>query len=423
MQKLTRILTYELKTSFRRPSFLFITFGIPLAALIIFLVVNARTAKSPATVEKEAEPQLVNEGYIDPGGLVQKIPWDLPQNVLRAYPSEDQALSALEAGEIRAYYIVPADYAQTGKLVYVRPEYIPLSDQGAQDWIMRWTLLYNLVGGDMQLARRIWQPAVITENNLSVQGSELSGECPMPGYTCESSALLRYLPMIILVFFFIAIMTTASLLLQNMSKEKENRLVEILLNSASPTELLVGKVTGLGILGLIQVTIYLGTIYFIFNRGRLALNLPPGYAIPPEFIALGFVFFVLGYAVYAFMMAAAGAMVPDAKSYTSTSMIVGSPLYIGYICTLMLSFNPNGTLATFLSLFPLTSPVVMMWRLVHGSVPTWQLLLAVALLIVTVILVALAVGRMFRAQLLLSGQPFSARRYLLALWKPEMVTG
>ncbi|MBP1704197.1 MAG: hypothetical protein H6Q38_3304, partial [Chloroflexi bacterium] len=47
MQKLTRILTYELKTSFRRPSFLFITFGIPLAALIIFLVVNARTAKSP----------------------------------------------------------------------------------------------------------------------------------------------------------------------------------------------------------------------------------------------------------------------------------------------------------------------------------------------------------------------------------------
>ena len=421
MQKLSRILIYELKTSFARPSFLIITFGIPLAALIIFIVVNARTAKSPASVEKETEPQLLTEGYIDPGGLVKRIPWDLPQNVLRSYPSEAQAVEALEAGAIQAYYLIPADYPQTGKMIYVRPEYIPLSEQGNQDWVMRWTLLYNLLDGDMQLAARIWQPAIITENNLSLQGSGLSGECPTPGYTCESSAMLRYLPLLVLVVFFIAIMSTASLLLQNMGKEKENRLIEVLLNSASPTELLVGKVTGLGILGLLQVTIYMGTIYFIFNNGRLALNLPPGFSVPLDFGTWGLLFFLLGYAEYAFLMAAAGALVPDAKSYTSTSMIVASPLYIGYLATLFLSFNPNGPLATFLSLFPLTSPVSMMWRMLHGSVPGWQLLLAAVLLVVTAILVAISVGRMFRAQVLLSGQPFSPQRYLLALWKPQVV--
>jgi ABC-2 type transport system permease protein len=64
-----------------------------------------------------------------------------------------------------------------------------------------------------------------------------------------------------------------------------------------------------------------------------------------------------------------------------------------------------------LSLFPLTSPIVMMMRLTIGGVPLWQVLLAVGLLILTAVLVVRAVARMFRAQVLLSGQPFSAKRY------------
>jgi len=127
----------------------------------------------------------------------------------------------------------------------------------------------------------------------------------------------------------------------------------------------------------------------------------------------------LGYALYAFIMAGAGAMIPDAKSYTSTAMIVAAPMYLGYMATIFASYGPDGPLMVALSLIPFTSPVVMPWRMAHGMVPAWQPLLAAVLLLITVILMARAVSRMFRAQLLLSGQPFRIQRYLQALVNPE----
>jgi ABC-2 type transport system permease protein len=325
----------------------------------------------------------------------------------------------MHAGDIQAYYIIPADYLLSGKLVYVRQGYSPLAENGMQDWAMRWVLMYNLVGGDVELARRVWTPAVVTETNLSAAESGLTEGCPIPGNTCETNMFLRLLPLAILVVFMITIMMTSSTLLQNMSKEKENRLLEVLLNAASPGQLLAGKILGLGILGLLQVTFWLGTVYIIINNGELALDLPPGFAIPASFIAWGFIFFLLGYALYAFMMAGAGAMIPDAKSYSSTALIVAAPMYLGYMATFFMGYDPNGPLMVAMSLIPFTSPVAMPWRMVHGTVPAWQPLLAAVLLLVTVILMARAVSRMFRAQVLLSGQPFRIQRYLQALINPE----
>jgi ABC-2 type transport system permease protein len=76
---------------------------------------------------------------------------------------------------------------------------------------------------------------------------------------------------------------------------------------------------------------------------------------------------------------------------------------------------PHGALPTLLSLFPLTAPIVMIMRLTIGGVPLWQPLLAVGLMVFTAVFVVRSVARMFRAQALLSGQPFSARRFARAL--------
>jgi ABC-2 type transport system permease protein len=75
----------------------------------------------------------------------------------------------------------------------------------------------------------------------------------------------------------------------------------------------------------------------------------------------------------------------------------------------------RGALPVALSLFPLTAPVVMIMRLTDGSVPLWQLLLSAGLMVVATYLIVRAVAAMFRAQHLLSGQPFSVRRYFGAL--------
>ena len=129
------------------------------------------------------------------------------------------------------------------------------------------------------------------------------------------------------------------------------------------------------------------------------------------------VYFLLGYALYASLMAGIGALVPDIKAGSQASSLVLIPLFIGYLLSVM-PFTlevPNGVLAITISLFPLTSPVAMVMRMTITAVPLWQLSLSLGLLVVTVILVLRAVGKIFRTQMILSGQTFTVRRYLRAL--------
>jgi ABC-2 type transport system permease protein len=232
---------------------------------------------------------------------------------------------------------------------------------------------------------------------------------------CESNLLIRYLPMIMLVLFYIFIMTGSSLLLSNISAEKENRVIEILVLSISPWQILTGKIIGLGIVGLLQMTAWVGTMYVLLRIGGGTFNLPVGFEIPPSLLAWGLVFFLLGYAVYATLMAGAGALVPNLKETAQVAWVVMMPIFASYLVGLFVIEDPHGRLATGLSLFPLTSPTMMMMRLTVGGVPLWQPLIAVALLVLTAILVLRAVAGMFHAQNLLSGQSFGVRRFYGAL--------
>jgi ABC-2 type transport system permease protein len=191
--------------------------------------------------------------------------------------------------------------------------------------------------------------------------------------------------------------------------------MELLLLSASPNQLLNGKVISYCILGFLQVLAWLGAVYLVFIIGGSTLSLPPGFSLPISLLIWGLVFFVLGYAVYATIMAGAGALTPKLSQYTSVYFVVSLPLMISYIFSLILAVRPHSPLAVGLSIFPLSAPVMMITRLTVGNVPLWQPILAAVLTIIMAVLIIRAVARMFRAQMLLSGQPFSIQRYAKAL--------
>jgi ABC-2 type transport system permease protein len=421
MRKVYLVLRHELITTLGRRSFLLVAFGIPLLVLLVFGGVTILRGGSPGSgviaPEAAETAELEVQGYVDQAGLITVIPEDIPEGYLLAYPDEEHAQQALQAGEIAAYYVVPEDYVETGELVIVSPDPSPFSKQ-QQDSAMRWTLLVNILGGDAELAGRVWNPASLEVTNLAPQqqyGSYGAEDCRQPGAACESSLLLRYLPMIMLVLFYVFIITGSSLLLRNVSVEKENRVMEILMLSASPLQVLAGKIIGLGIAGLLQMVVWLGTVYVLFSVGGGTLNLPAGFQIPPSLLAWGLVFFLLGYALYASLMAGAGALVPKAKEATQATWVVMAPVFAAYMVVLFLYDDPHGAVVTGLSLFPLTSPIAMIMRLTVGGVPLWQPLLAAGLLALTAILMVRAVAGMFHAQNLLSGQSFSARRFASAL--------
>jgi ABC-2 type transport system permease protein len=425
MNKTARVVRQELVNNFRRPTYLIVAFGLPLLAILVLGVatfIQGRSNDTSDTTGGSANGRnLEVEGYVDPDSLIRHIPQDLPQGLLLSYDSEAQARQALDAGEISAYYLIPPDYVTSGEIFYIYPQAKSLLSDG-QEWVMRWTLMVNLLGGDIEAAGRIWNTVRhLQETQVSTslaQPETLSGEdCSRPSSTCESNELIRMIPSMMVALLFVSFMISSNLLFHAIGIEKEDRTLEVLLLSVSPHQMLAGKTIALGAAGLLQMVVWLAAVLIMFNIGGSTLNLPENFSFPIDILIWSLLFFLGGFAVYASMMAGVGALVPKMKEAGAANFIVMSPLFFGYIVGLMapLAEATSGALPLILSIFPLTAPVVMIMRLTDGLVPLWQLLLSVGLLFITAYFVLRAVAALFRAQNLLSGQPFSMRRYYRVL--------
>jgi len=211
-------------------------------------------------------------------------------------------------------------------------------------------------------------------------------------------------------------MMTASLLLNNVHKEKENRVMEVLLTSLKPLQLFTGKIIALGLAGLLQLVVWLGSAAVILKLGGSTLRLPEGFQLPPSLILFGVVFFVLGYAIYGSLMAGVGALVPNLKEASQATTMMIIPLIIPLMFFNALLQDPNGSLAVFLSLFPLTAPVAMMTRLATGITPLWQAVVSALICLVLVFFIVRSVSSLFKAQILLTGQKFTPKSFIAALF-------
>ena len=414
MNKTLLVLRHELATTFRRRSFLVMSFGLPLLAIIVVAVLTflrSDADSSPGPSSAPAPPEIEIEGYVDLSGLIHTIPETIPPGHLLAYAGEEQAKQALTSGEIAAYYVIPPDYLETGELYYVYPDTKPLLS-GGQEWVMQRTLLENLVG-DPELADMVWNPIGLEWTKLAAGQPGGAGQ---PG-AGEDNETVQFIPALMVILLYVSFMINANLLAESVSSEKENRTMEILMVSISPRQMLTGKIVALGAAGLVQVVLWVGTAYALINVGGQTLSLPEGFAIPASILFWGVVFYLLGYAVYGSLMAGVGSLTSRMKDASQASFLILSPLMVGYMIGLLapLAEETQGLLPVVLSMFPLTAPVLMMMRLAAGTVPLWQILLSAALMLGTAYLIVRAVAAMFHAQNLLSGQPFSAKRFFRVL--------
>ena len=409
MKKTLLVLRYEVIIAVTRKSFMFMAFGIPLIAVLIFLgasVVQSGAFDSSGTGGETGDsdqPELQVEGYVDHSGLIKAIHESVPDGILVAYPDEASARQALNDGEIAAYYVIPANYVESGELIYINPDYNWTASK-EQSWVMRQTLTANLLGNEPERIQRF----------RNVMDVEVKALAPSQKRDLDNPMTFA-LPYGTMMIFYFVIMMSSSLLLNSVTVEKQNRVMEILMLSVKPRQLLSGKIIGLGVVGLLQTLIWFATGYTLLRLGGRTFDLPPGFELPPSILVWGIVFFLLGYAVYASLMAALGALVPNLKEGSQATILVIWPTIIPMLLMVFLIQQPHGALATGLSLFPLTAPMTMMLRLAAGGVPLWHLLLAVGLLLITVYIILRAVASVFRAQYLLSGQTFSVKRFVGAL--------
>jgi ABC-2 type transport system permease protein len=197
---------------------------------------------------------------------------------------------------------------------------------------------------------------------------------------------------------------------QGVVEEKSSRVVELLLATMRPWQLLAGKILGLGLLGLAQIVF----IAAIGVAGAIAFDLVD---IPGELVGTAVsvvAWFVLGYALYAAIFAVAASLVSRQEDLGTVVMPTSLVLVAGFVVGIQASANPDGPLALITSFIPGLSPLVMPVRMAAGSVAAWEIALSVVLMLVAIVLVVRLGGRIYSGALLRTGGKTKIREALKA---------
>jgi len=404
MIAIRRVFVYEFRRNGRRSGYLFMSIGIPLIAIVLFFgfVVMQRIA---TTVPHQTMPNVANPTAIDkPIGIVDQT----PQHIIVAstlsaqyqlLPDANAATLALQAGELSSYVLIPVDYISSGTIEFWLPRFstvFSLTSQSDISSMLRKSMVATTTGINSDALARLTETAPNISNHMLDNANQVNQTADF-----GSSYALIYLFALALVA---STFLTSGYLMQAVMEERQNRVIEVLMASLRPNELLAGKVLALGALSLLQMMAWATVSYFLIKQ---IAPLSPGLAgldINITQLAVLLIFFLLGYLMYAAVYAAIGTIANSLREgpqfavfFTLPAML---PLYLSTVFTL----QPDGTLAVLLSLFPITAPLAMVMRIAISPVPVWQIILSAALLLSTGVGFMWIAGRLFRLTVLLAGQ-------------------
>lgn len=409
MSRILEVLRYELRRGGRRKGYLAATFGVPLAGIALVIAIRL-IGTLPAFNSTQMIAQAMEQvelGGIQTAGLVDQsgrfAPLAAQAGQMQVFAGQEAANAALRAGELDGYYLIPADYMDTGSVTLVLPgmDVNRISGQPVRALIIE-TLSENV---DAEIVARLQNPANITVTNLSLTTGSSSAADEMNG---GAFVLIYVLAMMLMMSLFV----TNGYLMQSVIEEKETRLIEILLASVRPTQLLAGKILANGILGLFQLLMWMaGMVIGLRLAGGEELGQTlsifaslANIQLPLDVLPMLLIFFVLAYLMFAGFYGMIGAVSNSMREGPQYAALLTLPVAVPLMFMVMFIEDPSGGFATALSMFPLTSPLAMPMRLVISTVPAWQILLSMALLALTAVGMIWAAGRVFRVQVLLAGK-------------------
>ena len=406
MNKISAIIRHEISAILGRRSYIFTILFMPLVGFLVYggaSMINRGIAPEGVATFFADSSDTSRQGVVDQSGIITEIPSTIQDN-LQLFEGIPAARRAAESGEISDYFVIKADYLASGQIDFVQKQYNFLATASDTD-NMRALIIHNLMD-DAVIANRYLEPAAFNIVYITQQAAD-----------AQASPDSFWLPYALMVMFYILIIGASSLMLTSITYEKENRVMELLLTSLSPREMLIGKIIALGFTGLLQTAIWLSSSYILVRLAGRDFALPDVSLLTPALLSWGILFFVLGYALYASMMAGLGALVPNPKEGSQATIVVIFPLLIPLFFSNLVASAPNAPIFVFFSIFPLTAPISMVSRMAATAVPIAQIALAIFLQIAATVFTIRGVSRMFRAQTLLSGKPFNLKEYLTAFIK------
>ncbi len=351
-------------------------------------------SESPSQVDPASWRDSRDRGGFQPDARVE----------VRRYSDEEAATQAVRTGEADAVWIFPSTYWRTPDVTILIGRTSPTKwrvHPGHRAIIrLARTSIAERTALDQASKDRLIK---VLETEYKLVG--LEGEADTDARTTRESFTALLMPAVFGSFFAFIIFVASGYLLDSVGEEKETRILEILLASVTPEDLLLGKMLGLGVAGLLQTLLMallgLGPLIIL---GSLTLGLG-------QLLAM-FVCAALGYAMYASLMGASGAIASNRIEGRQTSAAWTITASLPFFLFPVFIVEGEQLVAVVLSLFPLTAPVAMILRLGAGAVPAWQLMVSLATMTATAWLAWRFGSRVFRIAILMTG----SRPPLRTIW-------
>lgn len=419
-RQFTTVLGYEF-TNFLHSKSYIATMIIVSALLIIALSIPAITQAvrtinpadpTPATADPKATVHVVDRtGNAPPIDSLQKV---LPDVRLAAAPESqlETLRGQVRSGDARAVFLIESGSKFT--LIIRRSGIGDASFQKLYSMLDAWFRTRRLsgLGLDQQAVENALAPATLEQVETASE----------TGKTMEQAYVSTYF---LLMLLYMTVMIYGQTVATSVASEKSNRAMEMLITSADPMSLMFGKVIGAGLAGLAQVAVFIAAAFgaYTVNASHYA-NVPmirSAFAMPLKTLAMTVVFYLLGYFMYAFLYGALGSLASRTEDINNSIM----PIVLLFVTAMMLSFvgmvNPESTLTTVVSFIPLFAPMTMFVRMNMTDVPLFQLLLSIALMLLTTFGLGWISARIYRIGVLMYGKPPKVRE-LVGILRSEAAT-
>ncbi len=301
-------------------------------------------------------------------------------------------------GKLDVYVVLPKDVLSESKAEYYSKSVTDFEGIRAVDRAVEKAVFAKRIGAagiDPARIAALTKPLDLKRLRVSEEGEH------------EDKGVSFFLSLILVMMIYVGTLMWGQIVMTGVIEEKSNRVVEVIVSSTTPRNLLFGKLVGVGGAGLLQFSIWiLGLVGVSAASGSLAflsgLDLP---ALNPVLIAAFPIFFLLGFFLYASLYAAIGSAVNTIQEAQNFIFPVMLPIIMAMVCWPVVMRAPDSTLSVVLSLIPFMTPILMFLRMSVLMPPVWQIALSVVLTSLTIALVIWVAARIYRVGILMYGKP------------------
>ena len=396
------VFSEELRRHIRRRAWLIITGIVPAILLVLLIVVPIIRSLS----DDDEEPKPI--GYVDLSGELSEV--DFPN--LTRFDSRVDGIDAIVAGDIEDLFIVPADFLESGDAEWLSQRSGIFA--GGNNRARFATFLTGLLIAE-RLDPSILDRVILGADYVRVHVGKDGSISPD-----DDDELNQFVvPVMFTVLLMMSIFIGSGSLLDSVSEEKENRMVDVLLTSISPLSLMAGKFLALGTTSLVQVIIWIASIAIV--GPQIIDQIPNAADLEFEPLTLAYVslFFIAGYFLFSVILAGIGSATTSAKEAGPITALALLPAGIPLWFVSVILGAPDGGLARVLSFIPVTAPTTMMLRIGSAEVSIAEILASLAVTSLAGVVMLFVSARVFRAGMLLYGQ----RMTLGAVWRAVRQAG